>query len=540
MIKRLISSALALGLVLGAALPFEQSIPAARAEEDGQTYAESDNSSVYDAPWTGYIVWASKGWAEPTNYYPANDPVYEGGCGNDVYITPDNTHYTVSLGPLYDTDSQIKTIDGCEVFEVNIAHLGDYLNADILNTKNPDGSSLTLSQNMAYIKECGLDISNVTVYADDAKLFTIPDDKLLYGSFEGNGDINISIYYPYREGGTGYKDSEYYIQEVQDIMSSIKAEKIAVSFDIKVDKPEEQPVPIIEEPELIPFDTDHVDVNVTLKDEYYYDGTPKTPAVNWVKYDGVLLTEGVDYTVSYKNNVNIGTACITINGIGKYCDYVAAEFFIVKKPEDSEGDEIGHTSGSDEDHASGTTNPPTSGGNDSAVVRKNISKATVTGIKNKVYTGKAIKPAPTVKLSGKALKKGTDYTVSYKNNTKVGKATVTIKGKGNYTGTVTKTFKINPKATSVSKLTSPKTKQLKAKYKKVSGVTGYQVTYSTSSKFTKSKTKTVTVKGAAKTSKTIKKLTKGKKYYVKVRSYKTVGGTKYYRAYSKVKSIKVK
>ena len=147
------------------------------------------------------------------------------------------------------------------------------------------------------------------------------------------------------------------------------------------------------------------------------------------------------------------------------------------------------------------------GGNNSAVVRKNISKATVTGIKNKVYTGKAIKPAPTVKLSGKTLKKGTDYTVSYKNNTKVGKATVTIKGKGNYTGTVTKTFKINPKATSVSKLTSPKTKQLKATYKKVAGVTGYQVTYSTSKKFTKSTTKTVTVKGAAKTSRTLTNVT---------------------------------
>ena len=170
-----------------------------------------------------------------------------------------------------------------------------------------------------------------------------------------------------------------------------------------------------------------------------------------------------------------------------------------------------------------------------------LTKCKVTFSSNSyAYTGKAIKPAPVVKLGGKTLKKGVDYTVSYKNNTKVGKATVTIKGKGNYTGTVTKTFKINPKATSVSKLTSPKTKQLKAKYKKVSGVTGYQVTYSTSSKFTKSKTKTVTVKGAAKTSKTIKKLTKGKKYYVKVRSYKTVGGTKYYSAYSKVKSIKVK
>ncbi|MBR1752189.1 MAG: hypothetical protein IJ740_15210 [Ruminococcus sp.] len=156
------------------------------------------------------------------------------------------------------------------------------------------------------------------------------------------------------------------------------------------------------------------------------------------------------------------------------------------------------------------------------------------------YNGKARKPAVIVKNGKTTLKKGTDYTVTYKNNTKVGKATVTIKGKGNYTGTVTKTFKINPKATSVSKLTSPKTKQLKVTYKKVSGVTGYQVTYSTSKKFTKATTKTATVKGAAKLSKTVKSLKKGKTYYVKVRSYKTVSGTKYYSTYSAVKKVKTK
>lgn len=66
------------------------------------------------------------------------------------------------------------------------------------------------------------------------------------------------------------------------------------------------------------------------------------------------------------------------------------------------------------------------------------------------------------------------------------------------------------------------------------------MTYSTSKKFAKSKTKTATVKGAAKTSKVIKSLKKGKTYYVKVRTYKNVGGKKYYSAYSKVKSLKTK
>ena len=171
---------------------------------------------------------------------------------------------------------------------------------------------------------------------------------------------------------------------------------------------------------------------------------------------------------------------------------------------------------------------------------RSIAKAKVTGVEDKVCNGKEKKPAPAVTLNNTLLKKGVDYTVSYKNNKKVGTASVIIKGKGYYAGTITKTFKINPKATSVKKVTSPKTKQLKVTCKKVSGITGYQVTYSTSKKFTKKTTKTLTVKGVSKTSKTIKKLKKGKKYYVKVRTYKTVSGKKYYSSYSKVKTIKVK
>ncbi|MDO4308555.1 MAG: leucine-rich repeat protein [Eubacteriales bacterium] len=71
-----------------------------------------------------------------------------------------------------------------------------------------------------------------------------------------------------------------------------------------------------------------------------------------------------------------------------------------------------------------------------------ISKAVVSAIKNQTYTGKALKPAVTVKLGTRTLKSGTDYTVGYSNNTKAGTATVKITGKGNYTGTITKTFKI--------------------------------------------------------------------------------------------------
>ena len=79
------------------------------------------------------------------------------------------------------------------------------------------------------------------------------------------------------------------------------------------------------------------------------------------------------------------------------------------------------------------------------IVRASVANAIVATVSNRTYTGSAIKPAPTVTLGGKTLKRGTDYTLSYANNTKVGTATITVTGKGNYKGSKKVTFKIvNP------------------------------------------------------------------------------------------------
>ena len=150
------------------------------------------------------------------------------------------------------------------------------------------------------------------------------------------------------------------------------------------------------------------------------------------------------------------------------------------------------------------------------------------------YTGKALTPAVTVKDSkGNALKKGTDYTVSYKNNKSLGTATATVTFKGNYSGSKKLTFKIKPQTTTLSKLTAGK-KQLKVTWKKKSAVSGYQVQYSTSKKFTSPKT--VTVKGYKTTSKTLKNLKAKKIYYLRIRTYKVVSGKKYYSDWSSVKT----
>ena len=153
------------------------------------------------------------------------------------------------------------------------------------------------------------------------------------------------------------------------------------------------------------------------------------------------------------------------------------------------------------------------------------------------YNGKAKKPAATVTLNGKTLKKNVDYTVKYSSNTAIGKAKVTITGKGNYKGTVSKTFKILPAKQTIAKLTAQK-KGFAAKWTKDTNVTGYQIQYDVKSDLKSAKSTYVKTNTTYK--KTISGLKAKKTYYVRVRSYKTVGGVKYYGSWSAVKSVKTK
>ena len=166
-------------------------------------------------------------------------------------------------------------------------------------------------------------------------------------------------------------------------------------------------------------------------------------------------------------------------------------------------------------------------------------KATLSSTKY-TYNEKTKKPNVTVSYENSKLKKDTDYTVSYIGNCKtVGKYKVVVKGTGDFEGTKTLYFTINPKSTSLSKLTATK-KGFTAKWKKQPTQTsGYQIMYATNSSFTSGK-KTVIVSSNKTISKKITKLKAKKKYYVKVRTYKKVGSTKYYSAWSKVKTVKTK
>lgn len=148
-------------------------------------------------------------------------------------------------------------------------------------------------------------------------------------------------------------------------------------------------------------------------DSFIYDGAEKKPEVT-VKSDNAQLTAATDFTVSYSSNVNAGTATVTITGKGNYSGSIKKQFTIT--PADFSG------------------------------FSAELSADTVT------YTGSAQKPGATVKSGDKVLVSGTDFTVSYSNNTNTGTAKATIKGKGNYSGTITKEFTITP--ADISQLTA--------------------------------------------------------------------------------------
>lgn len=330
---------------------------------------------------------------------------------------------------------------------------------------------------------------------------------------------------------------------------------------------------------------------VSVASSVSFTGSNITPSVT-VKVAGRTLTNGTDYTVSYSNNKNVGTSNIYVYGKGNYSGSLSAKFDIVPAKQQIQKLETkykgfyidwaqkGSATGYDVEYSvkanmSGavskhlTANKPDTltvsglSGDKTYYVRvrsytnvngkvyygawsdvksiktanNDITKSTVSGISTKAFTGKAITQNVTVKVGNTVLKNGTDYTVSYSNNKKVGKATVKITGKGKYGGVITKTFKINPAKQEIQKLTA-KSKAFFVDWAQKGSATGYEIQYATNSKFTGAKKVTITNNKTDKT--TVSKLSANKKYYVRVRSYTTVNGTKYYGAWSAVKNVTTK
>jgi surface protein len=149
---------------------------------------------------------------------------------------------------------------------------------------------------------------------------------------------------------------------------------------------------------------------------FTYSGKAIEPDVN-VTLNGKKLVKGADYKVSYANNVNVGTATATVEGIGAYSGTVSKTFQIMK-----------------------AESTPDQAPDQSTAVNISKGKAEVSG--SAVYMGRAVEPGVTVTVGGKTLAAGTDYTVSYSGNEGFGTGRATVTGKGNYAGTLTADFAI--------------------------------------------------------------------------------------------------
>ena len=236
---------------------------------------------------------------------------------------------------------------------------------------------------------------------------------------------------------------------------------------------------------------------------YTYNGKVKTPSVVVKDSAGKTLKQNTDYTVKYATGrINVGKYKVTVAFKGNYSGTKNLYFTINAE-------------------------------------KASRCKASLSSI-SYAYNGKVKTPAVTVKDSaGKTLKKNTDYTVKYATGRKsVGKYKVTVTFKGNYSGTKNLYFTINPVKTTVKSLTAGKKSLKIAITKKSTQVTGYQIQYATNKSFKSAKLKNVT--SYKTTIVTLSKLSAKKTYYVRVRTYKTVNGVKYYSGWSVAKYKKTK
>ena len=234
-----------------------------------------------------------------------------------------------------------------------------------------------------------------------------------------------------------------------------------------------------------------------------YNGKVRTPTVTVTNSYGTKLTKDKHYTVTYASGrKNAGTYKVTVKMIGNYTGTKTLTFKI----------------------------------NPIKISTCNV-KLSATSV---TYNGKVRTPSVTVTNAyGTKLTKDTHYTVSYQAGRKnVGTYKVTIKMLGNYTGTKTLTFKINPPKTTVASLTAGAKKITVNLNKKTTQTTGYQIQYSTNRDFTNAKTVTLAKNTTIKT--TLTGLAAAKTYYVRVRTYKTVNDVKYYSGWSAYKYVKTK
>ncbi len=320
----------------------------------------------------------------------------------------------------------------------------------------------------------------------------------------------------------------------------------------------------------------NIDVNVDFGERensvYIYTGQPIEPKFEVYSDSGKKLTEGTHYKATFKNNLSVGSATVTYKGIGKYKDKLnfqrkftiasrsLSDVTIVEPSERTyngepiiptikatfgdkklkKGKDYTVTAENNINTGEGTVNVIGKGNYVGTrtfrftIKKKNIKYADISGIDKRAYTGKRrTLPELKVKTSTTTLKKGKDYTVTYKNNKKIGTATVTINGIGdNCRGTYKSTFNIVPDAPDGIKIT----KRTESAMKITWGDSKYGDTYQLY-RATKENGKYKLIYTTKSNREYIDtNLKSGQHYFYRVRAYRKVDGKKYYSYWAETHS----
>ncbi len=217
-----------------------------------------------------------------------------------------------------------------------------------------------------------------------------------------------------------------------------------------------------------------------------FSGTAIKPDIE-ASLGSYKLEKEVDYSLSYENNINKGTAEVIITAKGNFQGQVRISFTI-------------------------------------SAANINLD-VTIPSVSKVTYTGGELTPSVKPSIGGYNLVLNKDYTVSYSNNINIGSASIIIKGIGNVTGTKTVKFKIVPCANKLISYSGSLKTSLKLKWKKKSGITGYKIYIYDSSK--KDYIRKKTILSANTTSCTIKGLKAGGTYYFKIASFCRIDGVDY-------------
>ena len=327
--------------------------------------------------------------------------------------------------------------------------------------------------------------------------------------------------------------------------------------------------------------------NITIPQECYeYVSKEIRPEATVTLPDGTVLKNATEYIVDYTDNIEVGTATITVKGNGNYIGYATKTFTITeaKKDDGSEtkpgdGSETKPGDGSETKPGDGSETKPGDGSEtkpgDGSETKPGDSGKTEPGdvpaiiTVNKTTISKVENKATGVKLTWKKVSDATGYVVYRKNlGSKSWKKIKIVKGasKNTYTDSTVKskhgtvysyriesyksvngqTAKAVSKEKKILRLTAPtklkianqKGRKLSVTWKKQKKISGYQIQYSTGKAFAKGTKMTNIVKSSDKA--VIKKLKKGKTYYVRIRSYQKSGSKKTYSAWSSYTKVKIK